>query len=470
MIKKISLCMIVKNEALGLARFLEHVYPFVDEIILGDTGSTDNTLAIAEEFPKVEIMHIEWEDDFSKARNQVLANANGKWILVLDVDEFIDLADFLTLKKIANKYISKACLLPIRHYINDVSRPGFVFAGNDNTLSRGALGYVETTKIAFFENDKRIRYSGLIHETVQDSLKAINEVPVRENVVMHHYGYLKSDADLKLSEEKYNYYLQLGKKQIEKTPDAAKPYLDTALVYLNNGDYQNSMLFLDKALAIDENYLDALYNKGAVSFLAGNYNDAYEVFFKLKSLPYDKKSVLDSLGRVCMKLHKYDEAVNFFKEAICLDDKNIYAFYNLAVILQAQKKYIDANQYFLSAIALNPRFMNAYLGSGICLLSMGDLNAAFEMFCKVAEDVPVYKEALYHIGFIYQQQNKYKEALDAYSGVLNQGVNINALYNSALCCEGLEDKEQAVKFYEQVLKEDPSLEKDILTKLKQLSN
>lgn len=469
MIKKISLCTIVKNEALGLSSFLEHVYPFVDEIILGDTGSTDDTLTIAAQFPKVEVMHVPWEDDFSTARNQVLDKACGKWILVLDVDEFIDLSDFLKLKKIATNYISKACLLPIRHYINDVSRPGFVFSEGDNSLSRGALGYVETTKIAFFENDKRIRYSGLIHETVQDSLKAINEVPVRENIVMHHYGYLKSDADSKLSEEKYNYYLQLGKKQIERTPDAAKPYLDTALVYLNNGDYKSSMMFLDKALTIDGSYLDALYNKGAVSFLSGNYDAAYAVFFKLKSLPYDKKSILDSLGRVCMKQHKYDEAVDCFKEAISLDKNNIYAFYNLAVILQAQKKYQEANQYFLAAISLNPRFMNAYLGSGMCLLSIGKLDDALLMLSKITEDVPVYKEALYHIGFIYQQQKKYQEALEAYKQVLSSGVNINALYNSALCSEAIGSKKQAVDFYNQILKEDPSLENDISKKIKLLS-
>lgn len=471
MIKNISLCLIVKNEEKGIERFLEQVYPFVDEILLGDTGSTDNTVLLASEFSKVNVLHINWEDDFAKARNQVLEQASGKWILVLDVDEFLSLSDLSRLKKIANTYVSKACLFTIRHYINDTFRPGFIFTEKDNALSGGALGYIETTKIAFFENDKRIRYNGLIHEAVQDSLKAIGEVPVKEDIVMHHYGYLNSSNDEATNEAKYKYYLQLGKQQIDKTPDQAKPYFDVSLIYLNQGDYQNSLKFLQQAIDIDADYFDALYNKGVVCFLLGNFQQSYDVFMYLKdNTSFNRQTIFDSLGRVSMKLHKYAEAVECFNQAILLDNRNMYAFYNLGVIYQAQKNYKDAYSCFSAVLRLNQNFSLARLGVGICALGIGSVDEALELFLQIDSKDSVYPDALYHIGFIYQQQKKYNEAINCYAEVLQNGSTVNALYNIALCYESLGNKVEAVNYYKNLLELNPSLEKDISPKIEILSS
>ena len=79
--------MIVKNEARCLARCLRSVAPVVDEIVIVDTGSTDATVRIAQEF-NATVAHFEWTNDFSAARNFALAQTTGDWILVLDADEF----------------------------------------------------------------------------------------------------------------------------------------------------------------------------------------------------------------------------------------------------------------------------------------------------------------------------------------------------------------------------------------------
>ena len=78
--------MIVKNEARCLARCLRSVQAIVDEIVIVDTGSTDDTLQIARDF-QARIFHFSWADDFSAARNQALAKTTGDWVLVLDADE-----------------------------------------------------------------------------------------------------------------------------------------------------------------------------------------------------------------------------------------------------------------------------------------------------------------------------------------------------------------------------------------------
>ncbi|MDS3861175.1 glycosyltransferase family 2 protein [Thermosynechococcaceae cyanobacterium BACA0444] len=88
----LSLCMIVKNEAAHLARCLASVQAWVDEIIVVDTGSTDETIAIAESF-QARIFSFTWCDDFAAARNVSLAQAQGEWIFVIDADEELIVTD-----------------------------------------------------------------------------------------------------------------------------------------------------------------------------------------------------------------------------------------------------------------------------------------------------------------------------------------------------------------------------------------
>ena len=87
--QSISLCMIVKDEQDVLKRCLESVKNIVDEIIIVDTGSTDNTIEIAKEYTH-KIYHLKWENDFAKARNYSLSKATKDYILWLDADDYLD--------------------------------------------------------------------------------------------------------------------------------------------------------------------------------------------------------------------------------------------------------------------------------------------------------------------------------------------------------------------------------------------
>ena len=83
---RISLAMIVRNEAEGLARCLSSVAAGVDEIIIVDTGSTDDTIAIARKFTD-RVCELRWTDDFAAARQYAFDQATGEWILWLDGDD-----------------------------------------------------------------------------------------------------------------------------------------------------------------------------------------------------------------------------------------------------------------------------------------------------------------------------------------------------------------------------------------------
>lgn len=85
----ISLCMIVKNEEERLPRCLESLKNLVDEILIADTGSTDDTKKIARSYG-AKVFDFEWHDDFSEARNFIFGKAKCDYIYSADADEEID--------------------------------------------------------------------------------------------------------------------------------------------------------------------------------------------------------------------------------------------------------------------------------------------------------------------------------------------------------------------------------------------
>lgn len=85
----ISLCMIVKNEALVLERCLNSLQGIVDEMIIVDTGSEDQTKEIAGRYTE-HLYDFAWQDDFSAARNFSFSKATMEYIYTADADEVLD--------------------------------------------------------------------------------------------------------------------------------------------------------------------------------------------------------------------------------------------------------------------------------------------------------------------------------------------------------------------------------------------
>jgi glycosyltransferase involved in cell wall biosynthesis len=85
--KILSLCMIVKDGAGVLGRCLDSASSLDPEIVVVDTGSTDDTAEIAARFGAKVIRFDFTFVDFAAARNRALLEARGQWIVVLDADE-----------------------------------------------------------------------------------------------------------------------------------------------------------------------------------------------------------------------------------------------------------------------------------------------------------------------------------------------------------------------------------------------
>lgn len=97
----LSLCMIVKNEEEVIGRCLDSVQSIVDEIIIADTGSSDNTVQLCT-VRGAQVFHFEWCDDFAKARNFSFEQASGDYILWLDADDIVESGQLLMLKELKN--------------------------------------------------------------------------------------------------------------------------------------------------------------------------------------------------------------------------------------------------------------------------------------------------------------------------------------------------------------------------------
>ena len=97
----ISLCMIVKNEEMHIARCLDSVAGLVDEIIIVDTGSTDRTIEIASNYTS-KVFSYQWKDDFADARNNSFSRASMEYCMWMDADDILEAAErdkFLQLKQ-----------------------------------------------------------------------------------------------------------------------------------------------------------------------------------------------------------------------------------------------------------------------------------------------------------------------------------------------------------------------------------
>ena len=84
----LSLAMIVKNESDTIERVLGGAKPFCDEMIVVDTGSTDDTVVKAEALGAT-VHHFPWIDDFAAARNFSFSHCTKDWIIWLDGDDVI---------------------------------------------------------------------------------------------------------------------------------------------------------------------------------------------------------------------------------------------------------------------------------------------------------------------------------------------------------------------------------------------
>ena len=183
---RISLCMIVRDEAEMLPALLASVRGLWDELVAVDTGSTDATPGILAN-EGATVLRRPWGDDFAAARNHGLERAGGDWVLVLDADERVE----------------PALAAEIRRTVED-PRCG---AASLLVLNRLPHGHSRSSRtLRLFRRDPSIRFRHAIHEDVSEDVdgflarSGLRRVDLKTPLL--HLGYVREHASAKRKKER----------------------------------------------------------------------------------------------------------------------------------------------------------------------------------------------------------------------------------------------------------------------------
>lgn len=376
----ISLCMIIMNEERFLENCLNSVKDLVDEIIIIDTGSNDNSKEIAKKFTD-KVYDFKWNDNFSDARNFSLSKASGDWILYLDADEVIAEFDKEKIKKIIELNEAEAYFFNWRNYTNDTNISGFISSnGKRYKESKVAEGFCISKVLRFFKNKKQYFFEGQIHETPANSIKNDGGRIFDTDVVIHHYGELDK---VKLLEKK-EHYIKLLKQRLENKDfkEKSEDYVcyELAIELININKNKEAIEYLKKAIEISEEY-PYLYNLAAQYLNLGLLEQA-EMYFK--------KSIIKSA--------EYPEKYNYQNPQM-YNQYNPSIYLNLGAIYFERGEYNKAIKSYERVLKLNPSFANAYFNLGFTYIKIDKQNRVQELFEKAIELNSQFKEKVEEIGW-----------------------------------------------------------------------
>jgi glycosyltransferase involved in cell wall biosynthesis len=303
-VAKLSLTMIVKNEENRLSKCLDSVKEIVDEIILVDTGSTDKTKIIAESYG-AKVFDFKWNSNFSEARNYALSKSTGDWILYLDADEYLarDSSDEL-LSIIRNKK-----LLGIKCTVH--------------SISTGKIAPVLMRYTRLFKNNSEIKFSGRVHEQIDESLEILGYEFIDSNITIYHTGYDVSENELKDKAER-NLKLLLKDFSINESSYTAYQIANSySILELQDNAYKYYAIALKKNDLANDYKIIAYTNIAGYEFQKWNFDIAKQHIDKALSYQLDDPNLLLTAAKIYSKFNLPNDSLLLCSEAMSINEKLI---------------------------------------------------------------------------------------------------------------------------------------------------
>jgi len=358
----ISLCMIVKNEEKNLERCLKSAKDYVDEIIVIDTGSTDNTPQIAKKYGARVFFH-EWSKDFAKTRNKSLEYARGKWILVLDADEEIPPETGSSLRKLARA--------------RNIEAYTFIIVSPSSSTA-GAKQH-KNINIRMFKNSPDYKFEGALHEQIKPSiLKAYGEnVIAHTNLIIYHYGYCQ---DLVNKKAKTLRNIEILKKMLASNPNDNFSRYNLGVSYYVLGNFEQAIEQFSQAkqrLNTSSGYAPAFFRNYTITLMDyGEYDGALHIVEEGIAHFPDYPDLYFLKGNIMMELGMLNEAQKCFEQ--CLVFKKINPKYpttegvqhylsheNLSHIFEQMSNLERAVEYQVKSLKFNNSYrMDSFLRLG----------------------------------------------------------------------------------------------------------
>ena len=383
----LSLCMIVKDEEEFLPNCLNSVKGIVDEMIVVDTGSSDRTVEIAEEFGARVLSH-PFSGDFSEARNVSISEASSDWILVLDADEEIDQEDAPKIRKLIQKEKADGIYFTIQNM------------NKNKRLS--SIHYL----LRLFRNGKGILYERRIHELI-----AIKGKTVFSSLRINHFGYYL-DRDRMIT--KYRRDLDILEGEIQRDPDDLITKFYLARTYFNLDRCDDAMIYAESMTKTMDNdgrytalHLSALRLLVDIYMKKGELDEASTVCQQALEIHPDHMDILFVLAQILTKRGEYGLAVLTYQRYLSSREKiikdpsqgflfrTLYSFgkeakvYNeLGGIFFKMKNFQGAIAEVKKAIECDPACVSSYLNLGAACASTGRLQEAVQAFQMALEIDP----------------------------------------------------------------------------------
>ncbi|MHC1728118.1 MAG: glycosyltransferase [Syntrophobacteraceae bacterium] len=221
----LSVCMIVKNESANLDDALASFVPFADEIVVVDTGSSDNTKEIASRFTP-NVFDFEWIDDFAAARNFAISKATGSYQLWLDADDRISPEN--------GKHINS-----LKQLFN--GKKGFYFV-LENHQADAPSSFCQ--QLRCIPLTPEVRFEGRIHEQIFPSAVRSGLELVTTDIVIRHVGYMTEE--MRFAKAKRN--LEILERERAAGTDHGGLYFFLALTHAPMGNKDEAVRYMEAAL------------------------------------------------------------------------------------------------------------------------------------------------------------------------------------------------------------------------------
>jgi tetratricopeptide (TPR) repeat protein len=357
---RLSVCLITKNEEENLERVIRSFESVADEIIVTDTGSTDDTVKLAKELG-AKVSHFPWCDDFAAARNFCFKQAQGDWIFWIDADEELLAESVDEVSRCISRDEVFAYFI-LRQDLTDLSRPEL---------------YTEMLLDRLFRNHEHLHHVGRCHSQFKPSLIELAEqegkVVETSQIRIRHWGFAgprraeKYQRDIKLLELELQdrpgrlyYQVELYRTLLLVGDERWRSVLSEATVNLSqyvddaNPPTPQAALLLETLLQLPRKELPAGVSKNKVQELAGRwFGRSGPLLWLLAKQDYEKGRFEKAESRLRQLIemgrqHSYDRSVGF--------DPKIFgdeAKLNLGVCLVRQAKLDEAAEILESLVSNN---------------------------------------------------------------------------------------------------------------------
>lgn len=287
----ISLCMIVKDEEAVLPRILSQMKPVADEIIIVDTGSSDNTKAIARQFTDL-VFDYPWNEDFSAARNFANSKASMDYWMWLDADDYIAESDQNLLIELKNSLDSSTDVVMMKYVtgFDDQNNPAFLY-------------YRER----LMKNNKTFVWNGKVHEAVTPS-GAIVYLPIE----IQHRKIKPSDSDRNLR------IYETALKNGETLEPRHQFYYGRELFFHQRYEAAIDIFkhFLTEPAGWIENQIDACLQLSHCFERLGKNKESLLSLFYSFTLDIPRAEVCCEIGRLMVKGDSLPQAIFWYQQAL----------------------------------------------------------------------------------------------------------------------------------------------------------